>query len=346
MHQPQLPTARGPLSAALTHVLQSDPPPTLLPTGEVSVADPYGEDLTLALHICYELHYRGYASVSPRWEWEPDLLRLRAALERRFLTALHDDVAGGDDVGAAVDELLVERVPGEGVSHFLRDRGERWQVREFVAHRSIYHLKEADPQTWAIPRLQGRAKAALVAVQFDEYGGGRADRVHAALFADLMRDLDLCDGYLHYLDVVPAPALAVVNLMSLFGLHRDLRAAMVGQFASVEITSSPSAQRLAQTLERLGAGPQATAYFTEHVEADAVHEQLMRRDVIGGLLEGEPELAADVVFGIQATELLEARLARHLLDAWQRGTTSLRAPLLPGRLLPGRRDDDQVAVAP
>ena len=36
------------------------------------------------------------------------------------------------------------------------------------------------------PRLRGKAKAALVAVEFDEYGGGRADRMHSQLYADLL----------------------------------------------------------------------------------------------------------------------------------------------------------------
>ena len=42
-------------------------------------------------------------------------------------------------------------------------------------HRSAYQLKEADPHSWAIPRLRGRPKAALVEIQADEYGGGRPD---------------------------------------------------------------------------------------------------------------------------------------------------------------------------
>jgi hypothetical protein len=58
-----------------------------------------------------------------------------------------------------------------------------------------------------------------------------------------------------------------------------------------------------------------------------VHEQIMRRDVIGSLLEQEPELEPDVVFGIQATELLEARLADHLLSSWRSGESSLRTRL-------------------
>ena len=53
-------------------------------------------------------------------------------------------------------------------------------------HRSIYHHKEADPHAWVIPRLRGTAKAALVAVEFDEFGGGHADRMHSQLYADLL----------------------------------------------------------------------------------------------------------------------------------------------------------------
>ncbi|HEX8864767.1 MAG TPA: hypothetical protein VF821_03835, partial [Lentzea sp.] len=55
-----------------------------------------------------------------------------------------------------------------------------------------------------------------------------------------------------------------------------------------------------------------------------VHEQIMRNDVIGSLLRDEPGLTADVVFGIQATEYLESRLAAHLLSSWEAGESSLR----------------------
>src|SRR5690606_988317 len=120
-----------------------------------------------------------------------------------------------------------------------------------------------------------------------------------------------------YVDAAPAEMLATVTMMSLFGLRRSLRGALVGHFAAAEITTAPSARRMAQAMERLGAGPRAVFFYTEHIEADAVHEQVLRHDVIGGLLEDEPDLAADVVFGVQATGLLEDRLAAHLLDAWR-----------------------------
>ncbi|WP_141575350.1 iron-containing redox enzyme family protein [Actinomadura sp. WMMA1423] len=341
---PVLPEPRGPLSRAVTAILASGPPPgphddpadaprTAGLVAEARSVDPYGDDLQLALHTCYELHYQGFAGVDPDWEWNPDLLRLRGAMEEVFLAALRRDVwrAGGDaaarDVQGALEELLVEPVDAHGVSHHLRDEGTGWQMREYAALRSVYHLKEADPHAWVIPRLRGRAKAALVAVENDEFGGGRPEMTHQGLYADLLDDLGLDPSYGAYVDAAPAVMLATVNMMSLFGLRRSLRAALVGHFAAAEITTAPAARRMARALERLGAGPRARLFYTEHIEADAVHEQVLRHEVIGGLLEAEPGLAGDVVLGVRATGLLEDRLGGRLLDGWRAGRSALRRPL-------------------
>jgi heme oxygenase-like protein len=310
----RLPTPRGPLSSAVVDLLRGGGTPDVLPD------DPFSADFAVALHTCYELHYQGFAGVDPDWEWSPELLGFRRELERAFEQALRAAVKPGTDVAEVLDELLVEPVPGNGVSHFLRDGGEWWQLREYLVHRSIYHHKEADPHAWVIPRLWGQAKASLVAVEYDEFGGGRGERVHAQLYRDLMASSDVDSSYLCYFDDVPEPVIAVVNMMSLFGLHRRLRGAMVGHFAAAEITTAPSAARMVKAMTRLGGDPH---FFAEHVEADAVHEQILRHDVIGDLLTREPELAADVVFGIRATEFLESRFAEHVLTAWQEGRTSL-----------------------
>ncbi|WP_409474722.1 iron-containing redox enzyme family protein [Streptomyces sp. HC307] len=324
---PHLPSPRGPVSAAVGAYLRRTGP---LPHDEdVATAAAYGDDLQLALHLCYELHYRGFEGVPAAHEWDPDLLRTRAVLEHRFLSALRADTPTHDTVEEALAELLVEPVDGTGVTHYLRDEGELWQLREYAAQRSVYHLKEADPHAWVLPRLWGRAKAAMAAVEFDEYGGGRPDRVHARLFADLMTDLGLDTSYGHYVDAASAQALGTVNLMSLFGLHRALRGALVGHFAAVEVTSSPGSRRLAEAMRRTGAGPAAEHFYDEHVEADAVHEQVVRHDVIGGLLAEEPHLAPDVAFGVDATGHVEDRLAAHLLTEWRAGRSSLRTPLPP-----------------
>ncbi|MFD8685908.1 iron-containing redox enzyme family protein [Streptomyces sp. NPDC059651] len=320
---PAMPRPRGPLSAGLFAALAS---PQHVPPGadEVAAADPYGEDLQLALYMLYELHYRGFAAVAEDREWDPELMPLRRALERRFLRALRTDVLPGRSADEAIGELLTEPTDRRGsVSHHLEHDGELWQIREYVALRSLYHLKEADPHAWVIPRLRGRAKAGMVAIEYDEFGAGRAENIHAQLFADLMEDVGLDTRYGHYVEVAPAAALAVVNLMTLFGLHRALRGALVGHFACVEITSSPGSRRLAAAMRRVGAGPAAERFYTEHVEADAVHEQVVRREVIGGLLAEEPSLDTEVAFGADATVHMEGRLASHLLNAWQTGRSAL-----------------------
>jgi hypothetical protein len=324
-HEPRLPAARGPVSAAVVEYLRGTGP--LPRPEEITAASVYGDDLQLALYLCYELHYRGFAGVAADREWDPDLLRTRAALEHRYLSALRADTRVHDTVEEALAEILVEPVDGTGVTHYLRDESELWQLREYAAQRSLYHLKEADPHAWVLPRLWGRAKAAMAAVEFDEFGGGRPDRVHARLFADLMTDLGLDTTYGRYLDAACAELLAAVNLMSLFGLHRSLRGALVGHFAAVEITSSPGSRRLAEAMRRTGAGPAAEFFYDEHVEADAVHEQVVRHDVIGGLLAEEPRLAPDVAFGVDATGHVEDRFAARLLADWNAGRSSLRAPL-------------------
>ncbi|MEU0126520.1 MULTISPECIES: iron-containing redox enzyme family protein [unclassified Streptomyces] len=312
---PSLPRSRGALSAAVIGYLRDDGPlPD--PAGAYD-ADPYGDDLQLALYVCYELHYRGFARVRPELEWDPPLLTVRGAFEDRFLTALRRDATGTAAPDELLDGLLVEPVRGTGVSWFLQDRGDLRHVRDYAIQRSLYHLKEADPHAWVLPRLSGRAKAGMAAIEYDEFGAGRAERVHARLFADLMDDLGLDTAYGAYLDEGRAPMLALVNVMSLFGLHRSLRGSLVGHFAAVEITSSPASRRLANAMKRTGAGPAAEFFYTEHVEADAVHEQVVRRDVVGGLLDDEPGLAADIAFGVTATSFLEDRLGDRLLADWQ-----------------------------
>jgi hypothetical protein len=182
------------------------------------------------------------------------VLRFRQGLERVFLAAVRDAAGTGDDVEAEVAALLREPVRGTGPSWHLAADGERWQLREYVAHRSIYHLKEADPQALLVPRLDGQAKAAMVSVQHDEYGAGRVERMHAVLFAEAMRELDLDDRYGVLVDAAPATTLAPVNLMSLAGLHRTLRGVAFGHFVMVEVTSSPGSRRLSSAFARLG-GP-------------------------------------------------------------------------------------------
>lgn len=321
--RPRLPAPRGPLSAHLVRLLARSPGAVLdAPAPEGDPID--GEDAPLALYLLYELHYRSFAGVDERWEWHPPLLGLRARLEAAFESALRERVPAPAPRAEVGDQLvaMVEGDDAPSVSAHLERHGSRAEFAELLVQRSAYHLKEADPHSWAIPRLSGGPKAALVEIQADEYGGGREAWMHSALFARAMRALGLDDRYGALLDRIPGATLSTVNLMSLFGLHRRLRGAIVGHLAVLEMTSSAPMRRYAAGLRRLGLAD-AAPFFDEHVEADAVHEQIATRDMAGRLAAQEPALAADVVFGAAAAIALEGCFARRLLGAWAAGRSSL-----------------------
>jgi hypothetical protein len=252
-------------------------------------------------------------------------------METEFLGALRDAVPAPAPVAATETDLALRAIIDADESPSLSSHVERHatleEVLEFFVHRSPYQLKEADPHSFAIPRLSGPPKAALVEIQADEYGGGVAERIHAELFARAMDAVGLDSRYGAYVEHVPGLTLATTNLMSLFGLHRRWRGAAIGHLALFEMSSSVPNRRYANGLRRLGFGEDATRFFDEHVEADAVHESIAAVDLAGGLVRQEPALASDLLWGASTLVELDARFARHVLGAWEAGESSLRVPL-------------------
>jgi hypothetical protein len=334
-------TPRGPISAALLQTLPQAPQHsrtaaegiveevrTALSAGPDLLTD---DDLQLSLYLIYGLSYGGTVDADDEWEWDPDIVVARRLIERRFEEQLRERVPVGElpepDAEAVAAYLfsLTAEDGGPSLSRYIAKKAGDEQLREFVIQRSIYTRKEADPHSWAIPRLTGRAKAALVEVQSDEYGGGRPHRIHAEIFARTMRGLGLDDTYGAYVDDVPAITLASFTMMSMFGMNRRLRGAIAGHLAAFEMTSSIPNRFYGNGFRRLGYDEDVTEYYDEHVEADAVHEQIAGRDLAGGLAEDEPELLADIIFGATACLYVDGLAGQHILDSWEAGRSSLRA---------------------
>jgi hypothetical protein len=288
--------------------------PETLPTADGA------EDSALALWSMYELHYHGFADVDDAWEWHPGVLAGRRALEREFEDELRmrHAVSTRPPDGELAEALFgfVADFEGPSLSGFVQRRATREQVLDLLRARSVYALRESDPSAWLVPRLQLGPQAALMSLQYDEYGGGDATRVHARLFARGMETNGLSADFGAYLDAAPTEVLEQNNAMSLFGLHRRLRAAGIGHLAAFEATSSLPSRRVAQGLHRLGFSDEMVAYYDEHVEADAVHEQLAVREICAPVVADEPDLRDDVFFGAFVCLDSEARVARHFLQRW------------------------------
>jgi len=329
----RLPPARGPLTETLLAQLsgESDVDPV---TVEVDART--DDDLHLALYLCYQLHYGGIAGVSDDFEWDPAVLAFRNVLEAAFENALLADVEVDPkpDARPMVDQLrdIVRADRSPAVAMHLQRTASVDQFREFMVHRSAYHLKEADPFTWLIPRLGGRSKAALVQIQADEYGGGDAAWMHSTLFARTMTALGLDPASGPPLERVPGTTLAITNLLSMFGLHRRLRGQSAGALALFEMTSCIPNRRYGDGMRRLGFDADATRFFDEHVEADAVHEAVAATDLAGALAEDE-DLAWEILFGAHALQATEGLAGAQQLDAWKSGRSSLLSPSRPARHL-------------
>jgi hypothetical protein len=339
------PAARGPISDLVRSWLLREQEPDLAVARELCAApctDPVqDEDRQLALWILYELHYGGFRDVDDSWEWSPACLEVRRLLEAPFEAALADLARpvtrrflehGGGLVEGFFDVIASTELPS--VSAYLQHTATREQMLDFLVHRTVYQLKEADPHAWAVPRLTGTAKVRLMEVLYDEYGAGRPDRLHSAMFGETLVACGLDPRYGAYLERVPAVTLAVNNAMSLFGLHRRLRGASMGHLSAFEATSSVPARRVSRGLSRLGFLKVATDYFDEHVEADAVHEQLAIRGICAAMARQDPLIVTDIAFGAATSLCLDGLAASYLLERWQRGESGLRGgsavPVLQG----------------
>lgn len=334
----RLPLERGPLSSSVRRALAEDvdvddgftveqvrdcsaPPADLL----------CDDDFQLALWVLYELHFRGFDDVDPAREWDPGLIRVRRALEERFEEVLRErtrawveEALGAADCVPEQIQHVIGAVPGPSLAPYLQRQATREQLVEFMTQRSIYHLKESDPSALVLARVDGPTKAALAELLYDEYGGGRPDRLHATLFARALEGCGLDASYGAHVDLTPGYTLAVNNAMSLFGLNRRLRGAALGHLAAFEATSSLPSRRIASGIRRLGLPDEVVEYFDEHVEADAVHEQVALRSICGTLVDTDPDLHDDVLMGAAVCVDLDAVVAEQMLDTWQHGRSTLR----------------------
>lgn len=337
------PVPSGPLSTAVVRALTGADgaarrhAPRRADTSRI--VDPLTDrDFQLALWTLNELHYRGFDDVDPALEWDPLLISSRTMLEGILEQSVHTLVGqhpghalDGSTDGpatrvAVVDELVAMTADATSdLAAFLQRKASEEQFRHYLAQRAVYHLRESDPQSFVLPRIDGAAKAGLAALQFDEYGGGRPDRLHATLYAVALESLGMSSDVAAYVDDADAATLASVNLMSLFALNRRLRGAALGHLAAFEATSSVPCRMIAQGARRLGLPEAVADYYDEHVEADAVHEQVAIREVCGALVGEDPGLATDVLFGAAACLAVDGLAGDALLRQWREEPATVEA---------------------
>ncbi len=328
----RLPNHRGPVSEILVNIFrrppESDDKSVLEAISATEVEAISDEDLQLSLFLCYGPQYCLFGETAQNWEWDASLVELRKRLENRFARELGEIAGPLPEVDVEkLPEFLMELgkpSPGRSLSRYIKQEASMAQFQEFLMHRSVYSLMEADHHSLVIPRVRGGGKPALVEIQADEYGGGIPGRLHSQLFELTLAELGMLTEFGSYFEDVPACSLETVNVISYFGTYGRHRGALLGNLALTEIGSHYVNRNFRNGLQRLNGSDDSWIFFQEHIVADAVHEQLAAYDMCGKFVRENPRELSDLVFGAVVTAELGARANESMLSAWERGESSLR----------------------
>ncbi|MGI5505976.1 iron-containing redox enzyme family protein [Lentzea sp. CA-135723] len=240
----RLPAPRGHMSSALVAALRLPPPPVP------------------ALLV----------SGGTRDAWQDDDLQLSLWICYELRTGGFDDVAAGWDEHPALAQFhaALESRWEDALRSLTEVTSPAALSADGLAELRRHHA------FWQ-PRREMRS--VLRDLHGDAYGP-RSERTHSVLFSVTLRDVTPAAG----VDEMPAPTLALVNALALFGQHRRLVGALVGFLTAVDtIGGDPFAQLLP--------------------------------------VQCPPD---DVRLGFTACHELHARLTRHVHAAQVAGRTSLR----------------------
>ena len=216
------------------------------------------------------------------------------------------------------------QIPATGMGPFIRDEITLDQLREIVAQRSLFFLKEPDPWAMVIPSLRGKAKAGLLDLLLDEYGWGRHDHMHSTVYEVLMERLGLDTGYDAYFDRTAWQFLAGMNLQGMYARHRRLCRRMYGYIYLVEADSPDSMRHYLAGWERLGVeDPAVTKFYELHVTADEGHQEVALDELIGPVVADEPDARADIARGVVEGRAVHALFGAHLRASFVAGRSSM-----------------------
>ena len=303
---PLIPWSRGPLSTAVIDALQRAPGSFRM-SGRVEVHDALrDDDFQLALYLSYEVRHRDFSGAD--WEWDADLLAFRGQLEQVFVARLREEVTRRyprqtPEVDEAIDHVIFTSTARSLLQHFVA-AGDVDQLRELFVHRSASYSHDGRSEhDYRRPRGDGSAPP---------------DAFAATLIA-----LGLDPSLGSYVEMMPGVTLAMANLHSMFEVHHRWRGALIGQLAVQEMTAGGRTEKWGDALDRFGVVHSSTGHPSGDANFDARYAALARDHLVSGLLGADPELEGDVLFGAEATLMLDQNFCDHLLSAWTHRRSSL-----------------------
>ncbi|THD02145.1 hypothetical protein B1810_16125 [Panacagrimonas perspica] len=192
-------------------------------------------------------------------------------------------------------ERLEQTGPGQGDPLFpwLAQEADVTAMRWFIKQEAAGEAGFDDLVALSQLRLPAGPKLEMARNYWDEMGRGRLDGMHGPML----------DRAVAELDVVPDPdetvweSLALANLMLAMAGSRRYVYHAIGALGVVELTAPGRVSRVNEGLQRLGISPTGRRYFQLHAGLDVRHSEAWNREVLGPLVERDPDCAVALAEG-------------------------------------------------
>ncbi|WP_053958392.1 iron-containing redox enzyme family protein [Sulfobacillus thermosulfidooxidans] len=258
-------------------------------------------ELHQTLAAIYSVHFATPLTKNVNNQWDPDIVRIQRRLEDAWemyeqSRIPHLDIPQDPRKFIAWFKELVLSHPAtdHALYHYLQDSATRTQVAHFFVQETTIDTRFDDLVALAQVGMDGPPKMELGQNYWDEMGNGNPALVHTTMFNQLLEELAVQPG-----DDIPvlSEALACGNVLSFTILHRRNAWKGLGALGVLEMISPQRFRRLVKGFGRIGLSSRAQQYHALHVSIDARHGHGWLHRAIRPLIEQDPSIARDIVYG-------------------------------------------------
>ncbi|HVK98491.1 MAG TPA: iron-containing redox enzyme family protein [Dongiaceae bacterium] len=206
----------------------------------------------------------------------------------------HSTLIDCEDLVARIDRRVQWEADNETEeSRYVRTEMSRAEFRVLVQEFALDGLTEAQSFYYIMPRLPLTAQLPMLRILIDEFGSANPQRMHTALYVNLLRELELPQTTEPYLELIGDDSFAFVNQFYWMTVRADDPSYFAGAITYLESVIPHFFPCYVDACSRLGI--HAHHYYSEHCHIDRFHA-----------LEGRRLLTA-----MQREQALDAR------KAWQ-----------------------------
>jgi len=202
------------------------------------------------------------------------------------------------------DESSMESPTGDYVSQKITKAEFRRMLQEFA----VDGLTEAQVFYYVIPRLHLKAQMPMLRIMIDEFGSANPQKMHTALFMQLLQELDMPLEEDFYIDRISNVSYEFVNMYFWLALRANDPSYFAGALTYLETIIPVVFPCLVDACHRLGID--SHHYYTEHCHIDEFHA-LEGKKILRAMWETQTLDLHKAWLGIQLSSAVTNRVFDH-----------------------------------